>query len=520
MSSPTSQASAPALPGSASQEQNILKVAKGGGITFVGSLVEFGVRFFMGILIARFLGSEQFGLYTLVLTIVAVSAGLALLGLPSALVRYIALYAKRRDGSGIWGTLQVGVGVTTVLAVLMAIGLALLADPLARGLFHAPRLAPLLRWFSLLVPFLALVEIMAAATRGFGRMEPTAVAKSVSQPIIKLALVLCLALVGLNASRVLMAHFISVVVAFVIILIFLNRLFTLRRPLGSGRREPKELLKFSLPLHLDFMIVTFRGNIQTFLLGAFNTLATVGIFTVASQINMIGQMYHASIVTASMPIVSELYGQGERDRLAKFYQTMTKWTFTLNLPLFIIVLVFAEPILSIFGEDFVDGALALTILAFGSLVNTGTGICGVVINMTGNTGFNLINSVILTVVTIGLNLLLIPKWGLIGAAIATMVAAVGVNLLRLSEVYYLFRMFPYNASFLKPIIAGLVTLVAALGVRQLNMDNSLVGIVFSVAALLSTYLVMILILGLSQEDRLVLNRLYQRIRTLLPLKRF
>jgi len=519
MSNLTPQASASTLPSSASQEQNILKVAKGGGITFVGSLVEFGVRFFMGILIARILGSEDFGLYTLVLTIVAVSAGLALLGLPSALVRYIALYANRRDGPGIWGTLQVGIGVTTVLAVVMAVGLALLADPLAYGLFHAPRLAPLLRWFSLLVPFLALVDILAAATRGFGRMEPTAVSKSIAQPIIKLALVLCVALVGLNASRVLMAHFISVVASFAIILIFLNRSFTLRRPLGSGRREPKEMLKFSLPLHLDFMIATFRGNIQTFLLGALNTLATVGIFTVASQINMIGQMYHAAIVTASMPIVSELYGQEERGKLARFYQTMTKWTFTLNLPLFIIVLVFAAPILSIFGEDYVDGALALTILAFGSLVNTGTGICGVVINMTGNTGFNLINSVILTVVTVGLNLLLIPKWGLIGAAWATMVAAVGVNLLRLSEVYFLFKMFPYNASFFKPILAGLVTLGAALGIRRLHIGDTLAGVVISVVALLATYLVVILVLGLSQEDRLVLTRLCQRIRTLLPQKR-
>lgn len=487
-------------------------MAKGGGITFVGALLAYGVRFVMGIVVARSLGSDQFGLYNLALTVASIAAGMALLGLPSALVRYISLFASRRDEGGIWSILQIGLGSTTALSLLLALCMYLFATPIAEHIFHEIELSPLLRLASLMVPSLTLVDILAAATRGFKRMEYTAIVKNVLQPLIKFVLVVIFAITGLNTVQALTAHTLSVVLVSGTLLYFLNRMFSLRRPLRTTRRDAKAVFKFALPLHMDYLIRTFRGNVQMLLLGALNTATTVGVFSVATQVNMIGRMFHQSIVTASMPIVSELYGREDKTQLARFYQTMTKWTFTLNLPLFITVLLFSEPILSIFGEDFVSGALALTILAWGNLVNTGTGICGVVINMTGNTTFNLINSVMLTALTLTLNLLLIPRWGVVGAATATMAAAILVNLLRLTEVFVLFRLLPYNASFLKPVTVGLATMLVAWGIRQLfHTDGHIVSTIVNIALLFAVYVAGILMLGLSQEDRAVLSRITRRV---------
>jgi O-antigen/teichoic acid export membrane protein len=327
-----------------------------------------------------------------------------------------------------------------------------------------------------------------------------------------LVLLLALVFASLNGSQVLVIHFASVTFTCAAGFYLLNKQFALRQALRPSRRPTREMVRFSLPLHVDYLIATFRSNIQTVLLGALNTIATVGVFTVASQVNLIGQMFHQSIVTASMPIVSDLYSRGEREQMARFYQTMTKWTFTLNLPLFLAALLFPGPILSLFGRDFVDGALALTILAWGNLINTGTGICGVVINMTGNTIYNVLNSVILLVTTLGLNIILIPRWGVVGAATATMVAAVGVNLLRLVEVYALFRLLPYNASFLKPVAAGLFTFAVVGGARQLFHTNAqLATAIASVILIFGLYTGVVLLLGLSEEDRLVLTRLTQRV---------
>jgi O-antigen/teichoic acid export membrane protein len=173
---------------------------------------------------------------------------------------------------------------------------------------------------------------------------------------------------------------------------------------------------------------------------------------------------------------------------------------------------FRGPILSIFGESFAGGSAALAILAWGNLVNTGTGVCGVILNMTEKTTLTLLNSVLLFILVTGLNVLLIPQWGLIGAAVASLTAVVVINLLRLLEVFILFRLLPYNSSFIKPIVAGLTALVTVWSIGQLfDTEANLVYTAISAAILLIIYSGMILLLGLSDEDRLVLARISRRL---------
>jgi len=499
-------------------DRNILTAAKGGGIIFAGNLFQNGSRFIIAFLMARLLGSDQLGLTNITLSAAFITASLASLGLPAAMMRYIPVFSSRRDEAGLWGTLQIGIGLTALLSVFASLGLFLLAEPVAERLFHDSRLVPLLQIISLVISFLALSEVFAAASRGFKVMQYAVLGQNIAQPAIRLVLIVLLAItVGLNAEKALVAFSLAVITAFFILLYFLGRLFSLKRPLRAARRDTGEILRFSLPVYLSGLISTFGNNIQAILLGALSTVANVGVFAVASQINLVGQMFHSSIVTASAPIVSELYDRGEQEQMGRLYQAVTKWTFTLNLPLFLIVLLFPEPILSIFGKSFVGGATALTILAWANLVTTGTGICGAVLDMTGNTTLKMVNSLVTFGLTLGLNILLIPHWGLVGAAIAALIAATVVNLLRLTEVFVLFRLLPYNLSFVKPIIAGLSTLAVAVGLRLLISHSlNLIGFVISVVVILAVYAGTILILGLSQEDRMVLARVGERVKSALP----
>jgi O-antigen/teichoic acid export membrane protein len=518
MSEIAPQATASKHLSSAQADQDVLTAAKGGGIVFAGHLFQYASRFIISFFLARLLGADQIGLCNLALTAAMVASGLAQLGLPSAMVRYVSLFAGRKDEAGLWGMLQVGVGLVAVVSLLMAGGLFALAGPIAEQLFHEPKLAPLLRVISLVVPFLALSRVIASATRGFKRMQYLVISQSISQPAIRLVLALVLAItIGLNAARSLVAFGVAVVFSFGMLLYFLNQLFPLNRPLSAARYNPKKMLRFALPVYLSSLISIFGGNIKTMLLGALNTAANVGVFAIAFQINTIGRMFHDGIVTASAPIVSELYDRGEREPMGRFYQTVTKWTFTMNLPLFLIVLLFPVPILSIFGKSFVDGAAALSVLAWANLVDTGTGICGVVLDMTGRTSLKFANSLVTFALTIGLNALLIPRWGLMGAATASLAAAVTINLLRLSEIFVLFRLLPYDVSFVKPVVAGLVTLAIAWGVRLFSPSRtSLVYTAMNVIVLLVVYVGMIFLLGLSQEDRAVLDRLRRRMGRMLP----
>lgn len=500
----------------APDSRNIMTAAKGGGITFIGDLFEYAGRFVFGIVVARFVGAEQYGVYYLALTPLTILTTLALLGLKASMVRYVPIFARQRNEEGLWGTLQVGLGLTMMASVVLGGALLILADPVANRMFHSPELAPFLRIAGFTVPFAALMEIIGSATQGFKQMQYRVYAQDISVTSIKLILAVILLAMGFGTLGVMAAHTLAIISAFIMLLYFLHKLFPLNRSMAAAQRDAKQMLGFSLPVYFSQVIDVLGGSLGILLLGMLNTTTSVGIFAAAARVSVVGKLFHSSIVVVSQPIVSDLYSKGDRDQLKHFYQVMTKWTFAFNFPLFLIIVIFSGPILSIFGDSFIAGSAGLVILAFGFLIDAGTGICGVVINMTGHTWLNIINSILVVAITLALNILLIPGLGVIGAAIAAGVATTILNLSRLLEVFKLFRLWPYNVEFIKPILAGVTAMAVTLVIKQwVLIGTSLIYLALGATCLLLTYVIMILVLGLSQEDHMILKRLHSRLKAVL-----
>lgn len=519
MSNPTvDTANLPPAPNASSHaaERTTLLAAKGGGITFAGKLFTYACRLVMAFILTRALGPEQYGLYNLALSALTIGAVLSGFGLDAALVRYIAVFARRRDDAGVWGTLQIGLGITTVLGIVTGVGLYTWAQPIAERLsFKDPQLIPsltsLLRLASIVVPFLAVNIVIAAATQGFKKMQYAAVARDIVQPLIRVVLIAGLVGVGLNVAGVIVIYGVAVVVTSAMLFGALHRLFSLARPWGTGRRDFKELLQFSVPVFLTDLMTTFRENVQSLLLGALYSVASVGIYAIANQINLIGHMFHTSIMTASKPLIAELYDQGARQQMGRIYQTTTKWSLAANLPLFLILVLFPAPILAIFNRGFADGATALVLLACANMTDVSTGMCGAMLDMTGHTKLKLLNAVVRFVLSVGLSLLLIPQYGVIGAAIAALAAVGTVNLLRLGQVFVLLGLLPYDRSSIKPLLAAAAALVVVLLVgRGGTGDVSLAAVAVRASVLVMVYVGMILALGLSPEDRAVLAAVRKR----------
>ncbi|NJN97116.1 MAG: flippase [Anaerolineales bacterium] len=488
-----------------------------GAFYWGGKFFAYASRFITGILLARFLAAEQYGLYNLSLTVIEIAAGLGAMGLAAALVRYIPIFVSQRDEKRIWGMIQLGLGLPTLLSLLLGIGLYTQAEFVAEQLFAEPNLTPLLKLLSPLLVFFTLGDMIAAATRGFKNVHYTVIAQDIAKSTVKFVLILALVIVGLNTTGSVVIIGLTEVLTCLLLLFFLNKQFSLKRPLLAAKREVGEVLRFSLPGYFAGLTTTFSSNIRTLLLGTLHDVTAVGVFAAARQVNLISDMFHTSIVTVSQPIVAELSSRPNKEQLKGFYQTMSRWSFILNLPFFCLIILFSDAILHIFGESFADGVVVLRILAWAGLINTSTGICGVLLDMSGNTHLKLVNTIVSVATSIGLSFLMIPSWGLMGAATASLASAVIVNLLRLVEVFMIFRLLPYNPSFLKPIIAGFI----AFGVDW-GFDHWLLGgvspvyLVVKVIIFLSIYISLMLALGLSDEDRMVLARLRQRFGLFLP----
>lgn len=503
------------MPVSSSTEPHILHTAKGVGFLTSGGLVGHVVRFATAVLLARALGADGMGMYALGLTAAGLCSALSALGFDDAMVRYLAIQRRRGDEAAVTGTVQIGIGVPTFVALLSGVGLLVMAEPVATGIFDEPDLVPVLRAFGCIVPFMALTNALVGAARGFKRMDIQALSLEVVQTLVRLVLISALWFVGLEPVAAAVVFGIGDVAASATMIALLRKATPLRDVFRPGaRREVRALVHFAFPLWLAGALRKFRQNIETLLLGSLTAVASVGVFTVASKVNFIGHSVYQAIITSVKPHLAELHGIQDRQGLGHLYRTTTRWTLLFGMPFFLVIVIHAEPILQVFGSTFTVGTTALVILASGELVNAATGVCGSVLDMTRRTGAKLVNAVLWLVLTIGLNLLLIPRWGVVGAATASVVAIAVVNVLRVLQVWVLERVQPYDRTFLKPVAAGLGAFVLGQALVNLWPADNLVTVAVHSLALVATYGGLVLLLGMPAEDRLVAQRVLGRVRHL------
>ncbi|MEJ2211429.1 MAG: flippase [Anaerolineae bacterium] len=490
-------------------DRETLTIARGAGIVFVGSLLGSGLRYLFQIAIARTMGPESFGVFSLGFTIFRWISIIAEIGLLSGVVRYVALFQAGRDTARVKGAIVLTIRLTFLSSSALALLLFLLAEPIAQGFFHEPELAGVLRWFALAVPFTTPATAMLYAIQGFKIMEHTILVKEIVAPLGRLLLLLLLLVLG-GALYGAVATY-----AFVAILSTLLAYSLLRRtfpPLSDRALRPlyesKEILTFSYPL-LFVQVLTFANLwMDSTFLGYYRTSQEVGIYSAAQRTAFLSTLIMLSFNMIFAPVISSLCAEERFDELGHHFCSITKWTFTFNLPICLAMLVFAEPLLGIFGAQFVPGATSLRILSLGWLIMSATGPANRTIAMSGRSRLNLANIVFMFALHVVLNLLLVPRYGILGAAWATTTSITLGSLLAILEVYLLLHIAPYRLDFLKPLLAGLLSAgVAFLLAKYALPGRELIPSLALAAAFALAYLGLLLLLGIDREDRVVLDRL-------------
>jgi O-antigen/teichoic acid export membrane protein len=241
---------------------------------------------------------------------------------------------------------------------------------------------------------------------------------------------------------------------------------------------------------------------DTLFLGYFRSSEDVGLYSVALRIIIVAAIVQTSFNTMFAPLISEYFVRGELKQLEGMFKRITRWIFSLSLPLFLPILLFSSMVLEIFGNRFTVVSTSLCVLAIGQLVNASTGPVGGMISMSGRSGLELINSASIWVIGIVLCLILIPRWGIMGAAIANASAATLVNVCRAAEVYLLFRIQAYGREYLKPLAAAIVSgLITYAGFWYFHDARELWMLAVWVTAFWTIYFGIFFLLGLDEQDR-------------------
>jgi O-antigen/teichoic acid export membrane protein len=405
------------------------KLTKGTIGTFGLKLAAVGISFITSILLARLLGTKGYGVYSYInawILLLQIPAGL---GLRALLVREISAYQSRSEWSLMHGLLHWA--NQTVLMVSIAVGLL---AAIVAWLLIADLNSQMLVVFCLglgALPWYALNTLRQGAMQGLHHIVSGQLPETLIQPVLFLILVSVGYLIGkqeFDVNWVMGINVLTVGVAF-----FIGTQM-LRRTLPEAVKNESFSYKIGSWLHsvLPFMLITcmyaINNRIDALMLGTMKGAEMVGIYVVASRGAELVQFILISFNTSLGPVVANLYARAKLEELQHIITKSSRVIFLVSFPVTVSIISFGQWFLLLFGSEFIQGYMALIILSLGQLVNATTGSVGLLLNMTGHERDTAIGVGFSAFLNIVLNAMLIPKWGIEGAATATTISTICWNI--------------------------------------------------------------------------------------------
>jgi O-antigen/teichoic acid export membrane protein len=487
-------------------------LAKGAGITAIGMAVSKALTYLYRVFIARFVGPEAYGQLSLALMVTGIASTIAYLSIGNGLKKFIPEYRTKDENLArikgiVLGTLQITLPLSVVLWAITFFG----AEFIAAAIFGNNALVPLIKIMSFTVITGTLSQIFYDTTIGFNKIIYKVGSVRILQNIIQLFVTAVLLLLGYQVASAAWGWLVGSFAAMLLGIYFIERkIGPIITSNVEAKYERKKLVRFSAPLLLSGVIGTLMGWADTGLLGYYMTDFEVGIYNAALPTALLILLPHKAIGSLAVSSFSELK-EREEESIESSLQTATYWVFALVFPTFLILLLFSEQVLHIlFGSVYRQGSIALSILGVGYLFDAFVGRVGSFLKSKGYTRYILYNSAAALLLNLILNIILIPIYGIAGAATATMASTILTNILMSVEVWKKEDIIsiPFR-KIGKIAITGLIPLVLMIGLDNLLFTSTPFWFVFPAGVIYySLYAVLFLrLLGLGDEEKQVFLRI-------------
>jgi O-antigen/teichoic acid export membrane protein len=435
-------------------------------------------------LVARGLGTDHAGAFFAATALFALAVGLARLGTQTGLVYWPARLRARGHANLLGECLRTGLTPVGAVALVMAGVLWACAPLLAR--LTAPDSTPdlvadhagQLRVLAVFLPLAAVADAVLTATRGYRMLRPTIMLERIVRPGLQLAgiggLALAAAWVALPPSWYALAWVGPYLPVALLGGYALRRVYlTAREPAAEPTSRARRLLRrrfwrFTGPRAVASVAQLALQRLDVLLVAAFAGLAAAALYAVAGRFVVLGQFANQGIGQAVQPRLAEALATGDRGRANALYQAATGWLVLATWPLYLLVIMFAPVYLGAFGDDYRNGGAIVVVLGSAMLFSTGCGMVDSVLTMAGRTTWNLWNVVLALVVTVSLDLLLIPPLGALGAAIGLAVAVLINNLVPLLQVGLILGLHPFGRG---TMVAGGLAVACFGGVAALSVAS-------------------------------------------------
>jgi O-antigen/teichoic acid export membrane protein len=388
-----------------------------------------GLLYLSQVLFARWMGSFEFGVYVYVWTWVLLIGTLADFGLAIAAQRFIPQYAERKAFDLLRGFL-VGsrwlvFALATVLAAIGALGVLAIEPWLDHYLVTPLYLA------CLTLPFYTLTSMLDGIARSYNWVNLALVPPYIGRPLAMIAVMGAAYMAGLpaNATTAMIAAVVATWFNAVIQVLMLDRRLHEKVERGPRAYAVGEWFRTAIPIFMVGSFYLLLTYADILVLQHFRTPDEVAVYYAAAKTLALVAFVNFSVAAAATHKFSEYHVAGDRERLAAFLADAIRWTFWPSLAATVVILALGQPFLWLFGPKFTDGYPIMFVLAAGLLSRAAIGPVERLLNMLGEQRACAMVYAFAFATNLALCIVLIPRFGAMGAAFATSFAVLTESVL-------------------------------------------------------------------------------------------
>lgn len=479
------------------QTENSLKILlKGAGFTFAGLIFSKAAFYVFRLLVAR-VGANEYGTFSIALTLFNIITMLGFLGVTTALLRFVPEYVAKKQTSMALGTIYSSLRIALIASLSLAFLMFITSNWLANNLFHAPSLLPVISILAIAVPFYCIGGVLLTTARAYGKMNYEILTKMFGESLIKLGLTIAFIFMGFGLFGISIAFLLSIISSFVLAIYFVEfKVVSLFRKKNAAPHLEKELLNFSLPIMLSGIIYLFIAWSDVLILGFYRGVTEVGSYNSALPTAALLITFPMALNSLFLPVMVPLLSKNLRKTASEVYSSMTKWVFLFSLPICLMFVLFSRQVLRvIWGGEYEVAAFSLQILAIGHLVYSLFYSSPDLLSALNKPKLVLQSMLISAIANVGLNLLLVPRMGMEGSAISTSIALSLYGIICSYHVWKNSGLQPLNAFYGKILLSAIVGIwLAYFAFKELTIPSTHLFLVITGVLYLAAYFMMLLAL--------------------------
>ncbi|HXU00006.1 MAG TPA: oligosaccharide flippase family protein [Polyangia bacterium] len=463
------------------------------------------------VLLARLFGPAVFGSYLTCLAIIEALTRAGPGGADKGMLRYVAAHRARGEPDLVRRALGTGLRLAFSIAGTLAVTLIATSWLIARA-YHQQPLAAALRLMAPAAVFTACVYVLVNASLAAKVTWANLVVRGLGEPLLLMAAGLLAALFGRTLLHLAVAQVLAAAATFTLALFAVGRVFG-RGEIERAARAPglPGFVRFSIPLGVGELMNTVLQRADIFLLTAFLGPSTTAVYAAAEFISRVIGNPRYIFDGVAAPVFSEALHLNQRERLRTNLQLMTRWVATAAAPIAVTAMALRHDLLAAYGPAFQAGATAIVLLAAGHLVSATLGLTGYIILVAGRSRLVLVNNVVGAIANVTLGRILIPRFGMLGAASAALASVILFQGLYVVQVFLAHRILPLSRALLKPLAAAAAMLVVELWIVH-HIAHMAQRIPLAIVGGLLSYLGALVALGLAPEDKRLLADIWNRVR--------